>query len=368
MLSASPVTLDSNTHLFEAAWFPSQTWLNDLAATAQPENWDDGGDGRQSVLFNYLQYTMRRQLELGHWLEVETAEGVRTSAFNTGLFSRHFEPIYAVFEQNRDPSRQPWVLIEWASPSSSRLRGFDRDDLRQASYFSDPGEAVFDPRLPVDPNMKHIVDDNVDRYPVELQANDFVRSGMLKRAIEVAEAKAHANWRIAVPQYYWHKGPTEPGRLQLLLPLSLLDPDRVDLALVIDRDPPHSASQGAGESEGRACYRAYTVLPVEWAYRNARLITRPESYWLDPNTRSDAGNSEFDDDGQGVWRPARGNNLCPVCGSAGNCVLKFDNRIALCRTVPSLEEVRTSTGVQFWSHRGQWGERPERASDAGGRS
>jgi hypothetical protein len=30
-------------------------------------------------------------------------------------------------------------------------------------------------------------------------------------------------------------------------------------------------------------YRAYTVLPLEWAYRNARLVTRPEAYWLDIN-------------------------------------------------------------------------------------
>ena len=365
MLSSKPVTLDSDTKILEAAWFPSPTWLDELAAIAQPENWDDEGDGRQPVLFNYLRYTIRRQLELGNWIETETSDGTRTSAFNTGLFSRHFEPIYAVFEPNRDQSRQPWVLMDWVSPSSSKLRNFDRVELKPASYFVDPGEAVFDPRLPVDPNMEHIVDDNVDRYPAELRTNDYLRSGMLKRAIEVAAAKAKANWRIAVPQYYWHRGPAEVGRLQLLLPLSLLDPDRVDLALVIDRDPTHNATRRADDSEGGACYRAYTVLPVDWAYRNARLITRPESYWLDQNTRANAGSSELDDDGQGSWRSASGNNLCPVCGAAGGCVVKFDNRVALCRSMPSGEETRTTSGVQFWTHHGHWSASSELNSSSG---
>lgn len=353
MLSSAPVHLARDTDLLDAAWFRSPTWLDDLAAIAQPENWDDEGSGRQPILFNYLRYTFRRQLEEGNWRQVSSDAVAPASAVNTGLLSRHFEPIYAVFEPNRNPERQPWVLSEWARPSSVRLKDFDLDELRPAVYFSDPGEAVFDPRLPVVANIEHIVDDNVDRYPADLQANHYLRSGMLERAIHVAAAKAKANWRIAAPQYYWPKGPSEPGHLQLLLPLSLLDPDRVDLALVIDRDPaygPHSV----GELLAGACYRAYTVLPVEWAYRNARLITRPESYWLDPNARRLAGRTDLNDDGQGTWRPTSGNNLCPICGSAGGCVMKSDNRTALCRTMTSGTEIRSSGGAHFWSHDANW--------------
>jgi len=353
MLSSLAVGLPSDTDLLSSAWFPSPTWLDDLAAIAQPENWDDEGSGRQPILFNYLRYTFRRQLELGNWRELETSKGT-VSALNTGLLSRHFEPIFAVFERNRKPERQPWVLIEWAAPSSSRLREFDRDELKPAAYFSDPGEVVFDPRLPVVANVEHIVDDNVDRYPPELQENHYLRSGMLERAIHVAAAKAKANWRLAAPQYYWASGAQEPGHLQLLLPLSLMDPDRVDLALVIDRDPPFDSSDDATRVSPEACYRAYTVLPVEWAYRNARLITRPESYWLDPNTRRAAGSGDLDDDGQGTWRPTSGNSLCPVCGAAGGCVMKSDNRTVLCRTTMSATEVRSSRGTTFWSHTADW--------------
>jgi hypothetical protein len=53
---------------------------------------------------------------------------------------------------------------------------------------------------------------------------------------------------------------------------------------VIDRTPPYAEGTDATD----ACYRAYTVLPLEWAYRNARLITRPEASWLDINVGSPA--------------------------------------------------------------------------------
>lgn len=335
--------------IYDLAWFPSPTWLEDLAAIALPESWDDEEDGRQPILLNYIRYTTRRLLEQGYWIEAQDPGGTRVSAFNTGLLSTHFEPIYAVFEENRNTDKQPWVHREWAVPSSPRLRPFDVDELRQAVYFDNPGEAVFDPRVPVVAKTEHIVDDNVDRYPDMLRDNAYLRAGMLERAITVAAAKAKANWRLAAPQFYW---PTSgaSGRLQLLLPLSLIEPDRVDLALVVDRHPSlteHPSTDGV-------CYRAYTVLPVEWAYRNARLITRPEAYWLDPNSRADAGAPDADDDGQGAWRPARANNQCPVCGATGGCLLKADNRSVMCRNQTGARGVQTRSGATVYEFQSTW--------------
>jgi hypothetical protein len=269
--------------LYDVVWFPNADWTAELAGLALPENWDDEGGGRCPILFNYFKYYARRALEEGVWVESVSAAGTRVAAFDTGLLSRHFEPIYAVFEENRNESRQPWVHKEWARPASRRLRDFDRDALRRVLFFSDPAEAVYDPRLPVLPNLDHIIDDNVDRYPAELRDNPYLRKGALEHAIHVAEAKARSNWRLAAPQFYWPRA-GETGRLQLLLPLALINPDRVDLALVVDRSPSYVESP---DPEG-ASYRAYTVLPLEWAYRNARLVTRPEAYWLDLNRRDDA--------------------------------------------------------------------------------
>lgn len=263
--------------LYDRIWFPSADWVEDLAAAVLPEQWHDEPSNRLSILFNYFKYYLRRVFEEGIWIESMSPAGAKVAAFDTGLLSRHFEPVYAVFEENRNQERQPWVHKEWAAPSSPRLRDFDLTDLRRAVFFSEPAEVVYDPRLPVIPNLEHVLDDNVDRYPPELQT-DYLRHAALERGIQVAAARARANWRLAAPQFYWPAS-GESGRVQLLLPLCLVDPDRVDLALVLDRSPSYAERP---ETEN-ACYRAYTVLPLEWAYRNARLITRPEASWLDIN-------------------------------------------------------------------------------------
>lgn len=57
--------------------------------------------------------------------------------------------------------------------------------------------------------------------------------------------------------------------MQLLLPLCLLSDDEVDLALAVEQTPSGS-------------YLGHTVLPLDWAYKNARLICRPDSDWLIP--------------------------------------------------------------------------------------
>jgi Domain of unknown function (DUF3825) len=275
MTDAAP-THPTGDDLYDLVWFPSTEWTSELAAIALPETWDDDDSGRHSILFNYFRYYVRRIVEEDLWTEATSPKGVKVAAFDTGLLSRHFEPIYAVLESNRNQDRQPWVHKEWASPSSPRLRDFNIRELRQAVFFKDPGEVVYDPRLPILPNLEHIIDDNVDRYPEALRDNTYLRKAALENAIRVAEAKARTNWRLAAPQFYW-PAHDPAGRVQLLLPLSLIGPDDVDLALVVDRFPSFADHP---EPEG-ATYRAYTVLPLEWAYRNARLITRPEAYWLD---------------------------------------------------------------------------------------
>lgn len=270
--------------LYDLIWFPQQEWWGDLAAIALPENW---GGGRMPILFNYIKFYTRRIHEEGLWTEATAAGGVKLAAFDTGLLSRHFEPIYAVFEENRNADRQPWVHKDWAIPSSSRMKAFDLTKVKRAVFFSDPAEVVYDPRVPVIPNLEHILDENVDRYPAPLRENGYLRKAALENAIHVAEARARANWRLAAPQFHW-SSPDAPGRVQLLLPLSLIDPETVDLALVLDRTPPTAEHPDPVD----ASYRAYTVLPLEWAYANARLITRPEAYWLDINTREAVDGAE----------------------------------------------------------------------------
>ena len=84
----------------------------------------------------------------------------------------------------------------------------------------------------------------------------------MKNALETAIKRANWNYKTAIPQYY----PTHDST-SLLLPLALKDERTIDLALVVEK-------QASGN------YQGHTVLPLAWAYSNARLITRPDSDWL----------------------------------------------------------------------------------------
>ncbi len=72
-------------------------------------------------------------------------------------------------------------------------------------------------------------------------------------------------------------------KMSLLLPLSLIDDDIIDLALVTEKTPSGN-------------YLGHTILPLDWAYSNARLITRPDSDWLVAEQIEVDKSSTIDDD------------------------------------------------------------------------
>jgi hypothetical protein len=275
-MEASSVLRKPTDDLFSFAWMPAksaeipsnkvyESRLRDLADRAQPECWSFDPNQPFVILGNYLRYTFKR---LGQERKIEegldSARG-KVAAFNTGLFTANYESIHAFFEANRDPSRQPWVLKDFIAESDRRL-GFFENNPRVARYFDRPAELIYDPDRELIPNLDHILDENLDRYPSDLRENPHRRRMMLQGAVAEAGKRAQMNYKIAVPQFYFGREGAEPGRIQLLLPLCFENPRRADLALVVER-------------EERA-YRAFTVLPLDLAYNNARLIAKPESDWL----------------------------------------------------------------------------------------
>lgn len=271
-----PPRVSHTTDLFDFAWIPPrgmevpagkgfESRLRDLADRAQPEPWSLDGVTPFSVLSNYLKYTFKRLAQEGKIQETEDSSGSRLAAFNTGLFTPNYEPLHAFFEANRDPNRQPWVFKDFLVEGDRKL-GLFPTKPKVARYFDKPDELIYNPDLELIPNLDHILDDNVERYPPDLQKNSHRRRFMLQGAIDEAGKRAQMNYKVAIPQFYFGYEGSGTGRIQLLLPLSFDSPAQADLALVVER-------------EDRA-YRAFTVLPLELAYKNARLIARPEGEWL----------------------------------------------------------------------------------------
>lgn len=233
-----------------------------LAALAEPEDWDYKATQAQHprpILRNYLTYTYRR---LAEERKIAITQDEEHACFNLGLITATQEPIYALFGKNKlDNLSHYWHFWKFCRRGEWELNRFSALP-QMAHYFEDPSSLVYDSRKELRVNAEHIIRDNIDRFPDSLrQMNSFGLQNLVKGAIDSAVERVRRNYKTAIPQYY-------QGTVQLLLPLTLLDPSRADLALVAERFSDF--------------YRAATCLTLDMAYNNARQLARPDRDWLAP--------------------------------------------------------------------------------------
>ena len=228
---------------------------SDLAILSS-EDWNVPGKTDNSVLKNYLRFTYKKLEEEGKIIH-ESTYGL----FNTGLFTEYYEPIFVYLEPNNAGGSQQYYLKGFMTPYELGELGIINLPER-ANYFSNPELLVFDAKCQINVQYKHILSDpeNIKRIPASIQTAKNLQH-IFCGAIDVMKKKVAANYKIAVPQYF-------NGKIQLLLPLCLEDPDVPDLALVVTKN-------SAGNY-----YQGHTCLTLEMAYNNARLIAKPDSNWL----------------------------------------------------------------------------------------
>lgn len=225
-------------------------------ANMTDENWNFHGKTNNLILKNYLKYTAKKLEEEN---KIMTTDNY--CIINTGLFTPYYEPIYIYAEKNLSDSKQDWWFKSFFT--SYDLGNLGITELpERANYFQDPSQLVFDVNCKINVQFKHIYDDedNRNRIPKEIVNSKNIHS-IFKGAIDTMVKKVTANYKIAVPQYF-------NGKIQLLLPLCLVDESIPDLALVV--------------TKVNNVYQGHTCLTMEMAYNNARLIAKPESNWLVP--------------------------------------------------------------------------------------
>lgn len=258
------------SQLFSFCWIPKyDTAIDHLAKLADKEPWDfsDAKEPKNSILKNYLEHTFRKVFSEK---KVFFTKDNQWACFNTGLVTSNLESIFALCEKNfhttiENRSCQPYVLKSFARESDYQLISVFKGELPDvADFFSNPEDLIFNPRCRIVPQIDHIIEDNIDRFPSHMQnlsSDELCRR--LHGAILEAQKKVMSNYKIAVPQYYG-------GRIQLLLPLCLTPASpNPDLALAIHKI-------------GNNTYTARTCLTLKMAYNNARLIVKPQSSWLKP--------------------------------------------------------------------------------------
>ena len=198
-----------------------------------------------------------------------TADGEH-AAFNTGLLTPHAEEIFGSFQRNQHEGAQRWYFAGWVTESNRViLRNFD-DPPHMAEYVTSASELVYDWRRELKLAYDHILDDNLERFPVEMIEQPLRARQALDSAINLTLRRVRRNHKLAIPQ--WYPRLREAGA-QFLMPLDLTGNGAADLALVVS-------------AVGDRAYRGHTVLTLDMAYTNARLVARPDSDWLVPNAAS----------------------------------------------------------------------------------
>lgn len=265
-----------------------------LATYAIEESWDyrhHTSAKNKPLLRNYIQYTLKRLYEENKILESADTDSPKV-LFNTGLFSPLFEPILIMANKveptlYRNPqfvegSRRSLMEIPFLKHSVSSDKKpaeedfvSDLDDVPFASFYSDIGELVFDPTLPIDMSgkdfHKHIFEDKDRRKRFNLpdpSISDTSLFDKLSKATERAQKIAKRNYKLVVPQWSF-----EFSRVQFLMPMYWEEfKGEPFCALVLD----------LVEDQGGKYYEAKTILTLDACYQNARLIAKPDNTWLIP--------------------------------------------------------------------------------------
>jgi hypothetical protein len=269
-----------NTEVF--AFFPfdrgaGETWetpFEELVSMAKKENWNfhrsefKKSNVKYPILHNYLNYTF---LHLQDQKKIVLSEDGDEACLNTGLLTPDEKEIFCLFDKMRksqsDDIRCDWFFKGYFDSYSSELSRYRSHLPELATYIDDASDLVLDTKYDIDVNIGHILDDpdNQARLPELLRNNRNLALSAIEGATKFLKQKVIRNYKVAIPQWYMPE-----RRIQLLLPLCIIQADKADLALVAEKD-----------KQGNV-YRIRTALRMDMAYSNARLITRPDREWLDP--------------------------------------------------------------------------------------
>lgn len=248
-------TIDIYNYMY---WGDYNLQIQKLADKALQEKWSFENKNDNYILKNYLKYTFNKLQEENKIIETDTY-----CAFDTGLFSEYYAPIYAYGESYKNPSENTAKWFFKGFKDKYELGALDIIEKfpERADYFSDPSKLVFNWHLDVNINYKHILDDlrTLERLPESIKNSDM-QMETLEGVINNAVKRVIVNYKLAVPHYYCNK-------IQLMIPLYFGKSDKPDVALVLDR------------MKGKY-YQATTCLSMDMAYMDARIIAKPESNWL----------------------------------------------------------------------------------------
>lgn len=249
-------------------------FLDELQSVAQPEEWkykDYVSTTNHPILKSYIEHTYNRLKIEGKILESNDG---KQYLFNTGLLDRDFlldvyvlcsKTVIDIFGDRYTCCSNPRVILE---NDMGAIRSFGGRAPQIAKYFTTIDQVIFNPDLDINMNWRHIFIERVDRIPAEIRDGNIPMKEIVQKFKgneENIKKLAKRNYKMVVPQYY-------NNSIQFLMPIYLGTEfsGKPDFALVLSMD----------NSTQIPFYIGTTILTVEMAYQNARLLAKPDNPWL----------------------------------------------------------------------------------------
>ncbi len=287
--------------------------IKELALLAKKEKWCYRHSKDPYVILKiYLQYTYYR-LQSQNKISLNEKSGF--AAFNTGLKTNEYEDIYAVLLVSKDKTIQEKYLFQGFTVSASQGLGkiiveHFNPLPHKAVYIDDPEEIYFDTTKDIHTDEKHIILDNIDRFPIDylstmvapfneeksildsikktksdvnkerlyrklensIEKNNLLYT-LLKTSLDNTIVKAKRmveyDYRTALASFF----PTR-NVISMMLPLEFNSTNGIEAVLLVEK------TQSGN-------YQGQTILTSKQAYVNARLLSPLEHTYLDPSKIED---------------------------------------------------------------------------------
>lgn len=257
-----------------------ESFLNDIAQSTIPEAWTFRNYATQStqpILRSYIENILKRLIkesEEGQVDKLVFSNDNNYVKFNLNLLDKFFHDVIIVggveYVSKELIIRNPYRL---QSESESRKLGFPKGPVLPPHFFDDVNDVIFQPAWTIDEDYEaftHIIEERIDRFPIEYRSETPEQlARKLDEAIKYSVALSQRNYKFIVPMYR-----PQTDSIQLLMPIYLKGTysNKPDFALVLTPDKLDQL------------YIPETILPLDAAYQNARLIAKPDEAWLNPNT------------------------------------------------------------------------------------
>jgi len=266
----------------ENSWDDGFNFIEELATTAIPEKWTYGTQSSalpHPILKSYVEHLFTRLTKEKEGEKLLIDDNQKFALFNIGLLNIYFKPIYLIVETKEKNGEayyaNPFILKKRTTLADI---GFTIDgkpiSQRQLpeppQFYDNINEIIFKPEPefydPDDEKLRHIIKERIKRFPDIYQERATTELAViLDTAIKCSYELSKRNYKLVVPQYR-----PKDDKIQYLMPIYLgaTFNKLPDFALVLDHDSGY--------------YKPETILELDDAYQNARLIAKPDNFWLNP--------------------------------------------------------------------------------------